>query len=120
MYKIYADDSVLLYDSTLEDLRIGSGVVNLDADTAGSFVFSVFPDHPFYNDFVELKTVITVYKDNRIVFRGRVLSDTTDYWNTKTLTCEGELTFLQDSVVRPYTRSSTAAAMLSRHSSRAG
>ena len=112
MYKMFADDATLLYDSTLEDLRIAKGVISLEAGKAGSFEFSVFSDHPYYDSFVELRTVITVYKDNRIVFRGRVLNTKKDYWNNLAITCEGELAFLQDSIIRPYTFSGTAEALL--------
>lgn len=102
MYKIYADET-LIYDSTSEDYKIGKGLVELEVDKSGSFVFSVYPGHPFYDRFVRLKTVITVYRFGRIVFRGRILSDETNYWNNKVLTCEGELGFLQDSIIRPFT-----------------
>lgn len=114
MYKIFADDEVLLYDDTLEDYHIGKGVISLEAGKAGSFEFSVFPGHFYYDNFVELRTVVTVYKDNRIVFRGRVLNAQADYYNNLVLTCEGELTFLQDSIVRPYVYSGTAAALLKK------
>lgn len=109
MYKIFADDT-LIYDSTLEDFKIGKGQVTLETDKAGSFVFSLYPDHPYYGRFVKMKTVVTVYKSGRIVFRGRVLNDSTDYWNNNVLTCEGELGFLQDSILRPYSITGTAAA----------
>ena len=109
MYKIFADD-VLIYDSTLEDFKIGKGQVTLETDKSGSFVFSMYPDHPYYSKFVQLRTVVRVHKSGRIVFRGRVLDDSADYWNNKTLTCEGELGFLQDSIVRPFTFTGTAAA----------
>lgn len=110
MYKIYADDA-LIYDSTLEDYKIGKGQITREPDKSGSFVFSLYPDHPYYNSLVRLKTVITVYKDESIVFRGRVLNDVTDYWNNKVLTCEGELGFLQDSIVRPFSFSGSPAAL---------
>ena len=106
MYKIYADIA-LIYDSTVEDLKIGKGSISLEVNKSGSFTFSVYPDHFYYDKFVKLKTIITVYKSERIIFRGRILNDTTDYWNVKTLTCEGELGFLRDSIVRPYTVSTT-------------
>lgn len=111
MYKIYADDT-LIYNSTLEDYKIVKGSVSLETNKSGSFTFSIYPDHFFYNNFVRMKTVIKVLKDNRIIFRGRVLNDTTDYRNNKVLTCEGELGFLQDSTIRPYTFSGTPADML--------
>lgn len=113
MYRIYADDT-LIYDSTLEDYKIGKGQITKEADKSGSFVFSVYPDHPYYGQFVQMKTVITVYKSGRIVFRGRILDDSCDYWNTKTLTCEGELGFLQDSVARPFSFQGDHADLFAR------
>ena len=100
MYKIYADDA-LIYDSALDDYKIGKGQITKEPDKSGSIVFSLYPDHPYYDRFVRLKTAVTVYKDGRIVFRGRVLNDVTDHWNNKVLTCEGELGFLRDTIVRP-------------------
>lgn len=113
MYRIYADDT-LIYDSTLEDYKIGKGQITKEADKSGSFVFSVYPDHPYYNQFVRMKTVITVFKSGRIVFRGRILDDTTDYWNAKAITCEGELGFLQDSVARPFSFQGDHADLFAR------
>jgi phage minor structural protein len=86
----------------MDDYKIGKGVITLETNKSGSFVFSLYPDHFFYDRFVKLKTVITVYKSNKIVFRGRILNDVTDYWNNKVITCEGELSFLQDSIIRPF------------------
>lgn len=106
MYKIFADNT-LIYDSTLEDYKIGKGTVTLETNKSGSFVFSVYPDHFYYDKFIRLKTVITVYKSDKIVFRGRILNDKTDYWNNKEITCEGELGFLQDSIIRPFDFSGT-------------
>ena len=106
MYKIFADET-LIYDSTLEDYKIGKGSITLETNKSGSFTFSIYPDHFYYENFVRLKTVITVYKSNRIVFRGRILNDVTDYWNNKVITCEGELGFLQDSIIRPFSFSGT-------------
>ena len=110
MYKIFADDT-LIYDSTLSDYKIGKGSIALESDKSGSFAFSLYPDHFFYDRFVQMKTVITVYKSGRIVFRGRVLDDSVDYWNNKAATCEGELGFLQDSVIRPYDFKGTPAEL---------
>lgn len=101
MYKIFADET-LIYDSTLEDYKIGKGEITLELNKSGSFAFSLYPDHFYYDKLIKLKTVIRVYKGERIVFRGRVLNDTTDYWNNKVCTCEGELGFFQDSIIRPF------------------
>lgn len=113
MYQIYADD-VLIYDSTLDDYKIAKGSVTLETNKAGSFVFSLYPDHFFYDSFVALKTVITVYKFGKIVFRGRIIDESVDHWNNKVCTCEGELGFLQDSIIRPFSFSGTPIELLSK------
>ena len=113
MYKIYADET-LIYDSTIEDYKIGKGSVSLEVDKSGSFTFSIYPDHFFYDNFVRLKTVITVYKSGKIVFRGRILNDVTDHWNNKVITCEGELGFLKDSVIRPFSFTGTPANLFKK------
>lgn len=106
MYTIYADDT-LIYDSTLEDYKIGKGSGALEVGAAGSLSFSIYPDHPYYDRFVKKKTVIIVRKSGKILFRGRVLDDKVNMQKVRELTCEGELNFLQDSVIRPYTFSGT-------------
>lgn len=106
MYKIYADDTII-YDSTFEDYKIGQGQITLETNKSGSFVFSVYPDHFYFDKFIKMKTVITVYKSDRIIFRGRILNDVTDYWNNKVITCEGEMGFFQDSIIRPFDFSGT-------------
>lgn len=114
MYKIFADDT-LIYDSTLsEDYKIGKGQISLEVGKSGSFVFSVYPDHFFYDSFIRLKTIITVYKGSKIVFRGRILNDTTDYWNNKVITCEGEMGFLQDSIIRPFSFTGTPVELFKK------
>lgn len=111
MYKIHADNT-LIYDSTLEDYKIGKGTISLEVDKSGTFAFSVYPDHFFYDDFVKLKTLITVHRSNKILFRGRILNDVIDYWNNKAITCEGELGFFNDSIIRPFTFKGTEAELL--------
>jgi hypothetical protein len=113
MYKIYADET-LIYDSTLEDYKIAKGSISLEVNKSGSFTFSIYPDHFYYDKFIRLKTVITVYKSNKMVFRGRILNDTTDYYNNKVITCEGELGFLQDSIIRPFSFSGTPEELFTK------
>ena len=101
MYKIYADNT-LIYDSTLEDYRIQKGEITLEIGKAGSFVFTMYPDNPFYDSIVKMRTIITVYRDSQIIFRGRALKTEDGFYNSRVVTCEGELNFLLDSIIRPY------------------
>lgn len=114
MYKIFADD-VLIYDSTIDDYKINTGSISQELNKSGSFVFSIYPDHFYYDQFVKLKTVIKVLKNNKIIFRGRVLNDSSNYQNLKTITCEGELGFLQDSIIRPYEFSGTPINLFKKY-----
>lgn len=113
MYKIYADDT-LIYDSTVEDYKINKGSITLEINKSGSFSFSIYPDHFYYDDFIPLKTVIKVSKAGKIVFRGRILNDVTDYWNNKNITCEGELGFLNDSIIRPFDFTGTPTELFTK------
>lgn len=113
MYKIYAD-STLIYDSTVEDYKIGKGEISLEIEKAGSFVFSMYPENPYYDGIVKMKTIITVYRDDEIIFRGRALKTEDGFYNDRVVTCEGELGFLLDSIIRPYTFSGTPRALFTK------
>lgn len=123
MYKIFADNT-LIYDDNIEDYKINKGSIGLELNKSGSFSFALYPEHFFYDQFVRMKTVIKVYKSNKIVFRGRVLNDDVDYWNNKTLTCEGEFGFFQDSIIRPFEFNGTPEEFLTKiiteHNSQVG
>ena len=120
MYKVYCDD-YLLYHSNLESLQIFHPTVELELNKTGSFEFTMYPDHPYFNMVRKLKSVITVYQDDYLLFRGRVLDDEIGWYNQKTIVCEGDLAFLIDSIQRPVTFTGTAAEFLSlvinRHNS---
>lgn len=113
MYQIYADDE-LIYDSGTREYKIGKGVGSLEVNKSGSFTFSVYSDHFFYDRFVKLKTVIVVKKSGHILFRGRVFDEQIGYWKEKILTCEGEMGFLQDSIIRPYDFSGAPNALFNK------
>lgn len=111
MYRVYCD-GLTLYNSNLESLKIFSPSVELELNKTGSFLFTVYPDHPQYNTIQKLRSIITVYQDDYLLFRGRVLDDEIGFHNEKHVTCEGELAFLLDSVQRPYDYSGTVAGVL--------
>lgn len=101
MFKIYADNE-LIYDSTLSDYVITRGVITKELNKSGSFVFTIYSSHPYYNRLQKMKTIITVFKGEKKVFRGRVIKEVIGFFKDKTFTCEGELGFLLDSIQRPF------------------
>ena len=62
----------------------------------------LLPEHPLYSALHKMRTRIIVKQDDEIIWRGRVLETETDFYRQKTVTCEGELTYLVDSVLHPY------------------
>ena len=113
MYKIYADNT-LIYDSKLEDYVITKGNIEKEVNKSGSFVFTMYQDNPFIDRIQKLKTIIRVYKEDRLIFRGRVLNEVQGFYNDKTFTCEGELSFFVDSIQRPYSFTGAPGDLLSQ------
>lgn len=101
MYTIYADDA-LLYSPGDEELSVLSPMLETQCNAAGTLTFVLLPEHPMYSALHKMRTRIDVRQDDEIIWRGRVLETETDFYHQKTVTCEGELTYLVDSVLHPY------------------
>ena len=103
MYTIYADGKALYSPNLVNE---GYVVINpkltVELNKAGSLTFVLPPNNVMYDSIQKLKTIITVMQDEDEVFRGRVLHDEKDFYNRKDVYCEGELSFLLDSIQRPY------------------
>ena len=101
MIQVYADGA-LVYDSRLEDYALLALKVTAGVDIAGTATITMPQHHPAYNSFTSYRTVVTVYRDDVLLFRGRALYPSDDFYNRRTITCEGERGFLRDAVIRPY------------------
>lgn len=101
MYTIYADDA-LLYSPGDEELSVLSPMLETQCNAAGTLTFVLLPEHPMYSAMHKMRTRIVVKQDDEIIWRGRVLETESDFYRQKTVTCEGELTYLVDSVLYPY------------------
>lgn len=101
MYKVYSDD-FLIYDSEYETLKIFNPKLELELNRTGTFNFVIYPEHPHFDKLEKLNSIIKVYQDDYLIFRGRILNDEQGFYNEKQVSCEGELAFLCDSIQRPY------------------
>lgn len=103
MYKIYVDGS-LFCSSEIEELAIISPEINQEVNKAGTFTFTLPPTHPGYNTIQKRTSLIDVYRDDETepIFEGVCIESTIDFYKQKKLICEGELTFLNDSMLRPH------------------
>lgn len=99
MYRITCDDYVL-HDCRLQGFNVINAKCEIALNKTGSLTFSIAPNHPNYNKINKHKSVITLYQDDKIMFRGRVLNDDIDFYSIKSVECEGELSYFLDSVQR--------------------
>lgn len=106
MYRIYCD-GILLFDDSVDDLILSDLKLEMELNKTGSFTFTIYPDHAAYSLIKKLKSIINVYQEGSLLFKGRVFDDEIGFHNEKQVICEGELAFLLDSVQRPYDYSGT-------------
>lgn len=97
-------DGNLAYDSRLPEEK-GYGMESIRVcDTlnkGGSATLVLPPQHPLRDGFRAFQTEVVIYRDEKIRWRGRPLPGSCDKYNRRTITCEGELCFLQDATLRP-------------------
>ena len=108
MYVIKADGK-LLYSPELidEGYRVISPRMHLELGVAGSLDFTIPPCNALYDDVLKMKSIIMVEQDGEVVFRGRVSEETVDTYKQRRVYCEGDLSFLLDSLQAPSNFSGT-------------
>ena len=100
-FYIYADDEIL-YSLTDEAYYVINPKLTLELNQIDSLDFTLPPTHTLYSRLNKLKTTIEVRQGKETLFRGRILNDETDFYNRKTIHCEGALGFLNDTLMPPY------------------
>ena len=99
MFYIYANGK-MIYHLANPELYLNQPKLTLEMGKAGSLEFGIMPDHAFYDQLSQLTTIVTVDYDETEIFRGRVLSNTRDFQNMRQVYCEGDLSYLVDTVQR--------------------
>lgn len=99
MYQILCDGNIL-HDTRIDGLQVINAKCNLELNKTGYLSFSIAPTHPHYDGIQKHTSEITLLQDNEIIFVGRVLNDEIDFDNIKNIECEGELSYLLDSIQR--------------------
>lgn len=110
MIEVYAD-GVTVYSSRLDDYALLGLKVTTGVNKGGTAELTMPPGHPAYDFFVNYRTIVEVYRDTELLFRGRALYPSDDYYGSRTITCEGERCFLRDAVMRPYRYTDDPAAI---------
>ena len=125
MYTIYVDGSLLYAPNLADDgYAVMTPKVKLKLNSASSLSCVIPPTNPTYDEISKLKSVVKVYDGNRRIFRGRVIDDEKDFYSRKSIMAQGELAYLNDSILRPYNYSGTVAGyftmLVNQHNSQIG
>ena len=108
MYRILCD-SYVFYDPRLPDLFVFEPDLTQKKNEPGELTFTIPKEHPHYGMLEKLKSRIKVYRDDTLIWIGRVIEDARDLYENRKVVAEGSLAYLLDSVIRPFTMDGTAA-----------
>lgn len=100
MFSIYVDGELLYRPDGDIDCAVADPVLKLEMGKSGSLTFRLPVTNALYGRLQKLVSIVQVFYDEQEVFEGRVLSLTRDFNNTLQVECEGELSYLVDSVQR--------------------
>lgn len=104
-------DGILTYDSRVEEYALEGLKTTTGLNKGGTAEIIMPPGHPGYNAYTSYRTIVTLYENGVLQFRGRALYPSDDFYNTRTIMCEGERCFLRDGIMRPYLYQDTPAAI---------
>lgn len=79
-----------------------------EVNKADSLEFMILPTNEYYDSFEKMTMFVYLTRDNKCIFRGRVSDIKTDIYGQRTITCEGDLAFLSDSIQAPNKKSSNS------------
>ena len=111
MIEVYANGDQLVYDSRLNTHGLLDLSYKVCLNKAGTATFTMPSSHPMYDGLVSYRTPLEIYRDKKLVFRGRVLYPKDKFNKDRTITCEGERGFFHDAVMRPYLYQDSPAAV---------
>ena len=110
LLQVYADDQTV-YDNRLDDYKLLELKSTTGLNKGGTATITMPPNHPTYNAFTSHRTLVEIYKDRVLTWRGRALYPTDNFYKQRTITCEGERCFLRDATMRPYLYQDAPAAI---------
>lgn len=92
----------MIYDPRNPYLKLVNPFLRLEDNAAGSLTFKIYNDNLNYGTIKKLFPLISVVRDEKIIFKGRVVTDRKDFYNGKTIEVEGKMAFFNDSYMEPF------------------
>lgn len=101
-YKIYCSNWIegVKFDYPILDrekeLFVKSPKLIKEVNALEQLTFTIYPNHPNYSQLFLKESVIKVYQDNKIIFKGKIVKEKINFDKSKNITCEGALATLVD------------------------
>lgn len=111
IFRVFVDGQ-LFYHPQLSQLAITKAQVQEDVENIDSLTLAAPFNHPYLSIIKPMASAIVCKKGGRTVFEGRALDEGSDFYNTRTWTCESCLAYLKDSIQPPYDYSGTLKGLL--------
>ena len=118
MYEIYGypygnpDEELLIYQPGNKNGTVLRPKLTREVSKGGSLTFTMTREHPMYEMLQKMSTVVVVKQDGKETWRGRIFSHEADWYNNRSIYCEGALSFFNDSCVTPFNYEGTLKEFL--------
>lgn len=100
IYRVKMDGNDILNFQEKEFVLL-SPTLSMELNAAGSFEFTMPPNHSFYDGVRPFLSTLEVYEDESLLWFGRPVELRVDFHRQRKVYCEGALAFFNDSVQRP-------------------
>ena len=101
IYRVLLDNNDILdYDN--KDCVLLSPQLDMELNAAGSFQFTMPPNHIFHSNVQPLVSTVEIYEDDDLGWYGRPIEVKTDFYKQKNVYCEGAMSYFNDTIQRPH------------------
>ncbi len=103
MYQLKYKDYIL-HDMRLADekLIIRDPSVKLAVSKAGEMSFTVDAEHPYLSNLRRMSGLVELLDGTLPIYRGRITTDTKDFYGAHKIETEGIMAALNDSIIKPF------------------
>ena len=99
---IIKNGSRQIYHPRNPNLKLINPKLKMEDNAAGELSFTIYDSNLNYDTVKKLYPIISVIRNGKTIFKGRVISDKKDFYNGKAIEVEGKLAFLNDSYLEPF------------------
>lgn len=122
-YTGYIDGALLFGGVGNQQYNLLSGQISTELNAADQFNFTLPSDNPMLGSIAPRKSIVDVYNNGNLIFRGTVDGVTKNFDGSRSYTAVGVLALLKDALINPMqsvTVSAALAAILAKHNSVVG